>query len=150
MSRWLTACSIAIPPSWLTPPGKQPAAAVVAGQLPTPAAPDFPAALGWSIIGLYAAIMLDFTLFFTGSASAAFMVGVSIAYVVVYLSVPVAFMRIERTDQPRISLGRFLKEGVDTWTGHLSGREAIAQVLLIPAVLTIAIFLIGIAWQVAR
>lgn len=125
-------------------------------QLPTAAAPDFPAIVGWGLVGIYAAILLDFVLFFTLSRTASMMIGVSIAYFAVYLSTPVAFFHIERkaTERAgrarRISFTDFMEQGVDTWTSHVKGWEAIAQIFAIPTVLAVALFAIGLIWQAAR
>jgi len=122
-------------------------------QLPTTAAADIPAAIGWGLVGIYAAIMLDFVLFFTASRMAALMVGVSFTYFVVYLAVPAAFFRIESVAtgrNRRVSLNNFLKNGLQTWTGHVAGWEAIAQIFTIPVVLAVALFAIGLAWQAVR
>jgi uncharacterized membrane protein YuzA (DUF378 family) len=127
-----------------------------ADRLPQAAAPDFPAAIGWGLIGIYAAVMLDFVLFFTASRMAALMVGVSVVYVIVYLATPVFFMRIERRGtgyarhEQRVSLRDFMARGVETWTGRVGGRDAIAQLFTIPAVLVVALCAIGIAWQAVR
>jgi hypothetical protein len=122
-------------------------------QFPTAAAPDFPAIVGWGLVGIYATIMLDFVLFFTLSRTASMMISVGIAYFAVYLTIPVAFFQIERkaTGRPkRISLTDFMERGVDTWTSHVKGWEAIAQIFAIPTVLAVALFAIGIIWQAAR
>jgi len=122
-------------------------------QLPTAAAPDFPAIVGWGLVGIYATIMLDFVLFFTLSRTASLMIGVGIAYFAVYLMTPVAFFHIERraTGRPRrISFTDFMEQGVDTWTSHVKGWEAIAQIFAIPTVLAVTLFVIGFIWQAAR
>lgn len=59
--------------------------------------------------------MLDFVLFFTASRMASLMVGTSVVYVIVYLAVPAAFLRIERAAtgrRDRASLASFLKNGI--------------------------------------
>lgn len=107
------------------------------------AAPDVPGAVGWMILGVYVLIMAAFLLLFARDLEAGFMVAISGVYFTVYLGVPAVFLRSEARSGD-IDLKRFLKDGLETWTGHVDGLEAIAQMLLIPVALTIAITTIGI------
>ena len=107
------------------------------------AVPDVPAAVGWMILGVYALIMAVFLTLYARDTEAGLMVAVSAAYFTVYLGVPAVFFRTEaRTGD--IDLKRFLRDGLNTWTGHVGGLEAIVQILLIPVALTIALTAIGI------
>jgi hypothetical protein len=107
------------------------------------AAPDVPAAVGWMILGVYALIMAVFLSLFARDTEAGLMVAVSGVYFTVYLGVPAAFFRTEARSGD-IDLKRFLRDGLNTWTGHVSGIEAIVQILLVPVALTIALTAIGI------
>lgn len=107
------------------------------------AAPDVPAAVGWMILGIYALIMSSFLLLFARDMEAGLMVAVSGAYFTVYLGVPAVFFRTEARSGD-VDLKRFLKDGLQTWTGHVGGYEAIIQIMLIPVALTIAVTAIGI------
>lgn len=107
------------------------------------AAPDVPAAVGWMILGVYALIMSSFLLLFARDMEAGLMVAVSGVYFTVYLGVPTVFFRTEARSGD-IDLKRFLRDGLQTWTGHVGGFEAIVQMLLIPVALTVAITAIGI------
>lgn len=107
------------------------------------ATPDVPAAVGWMILGVYALIMSSFLLLFARDMEAGFMVAVSGVYFIVYLGVPVVFFRTEARSG-NVDLKRFLRDGLQTWTGHVGGYEAIVQMLLIPLALTIAVTAIGI------
>jgi len=107
------------------------------------AAPDVPAAVGWMILGVYALIMSSFLLLFARDMEAGLMVAISGVYFTVYLGVPAVFFRTEARSGD-VDLKRFLKDGINTWTGHVGGAEAIVQILLIPVALTIAITAIGI------
>ena len=121
-------------------PRDLPVRAAVMGEA---AAPDVPAAVGWMILGVYALIMAVFLTLFARDTEAGLMVAVSGAYFTVYLGVPAAFFRTEARSGD-IDLKRFMRDGLNTWTGHVSGIEAIVQILLIPVALTIALTAIGI------
>jgi hypothetical protein len=107
------------------------------------AAPDVPAAVGWMILGVYALIISAFLLLFARDMEASLMVAIGAVYFTVYLGVPAVVFRTEARSGA-IDLKRFLRDGLDTWTGHVGGYEAIVQILLIPVALTVAITTIGI------
>lgn len=107
------------------------------------AVPDVPAAVGWMILGVYALIVSSFLLLFARDMEAGLMVAIGGVYFTVYLGVAAVFLRTEGRSGD-IDLKHFLKDGLHTWTGHVSGFEAIVQILLIPVALTIAITTIGI------
>jgi hypothetical protein len=121
-------------------PRDLPVRAAVMGEA---AAPDVPGAVGWMILGVYALIMLAFLVLFARDTEAGLMVAISGVYFTVYLGVPAAFFRTEARSGD-IDLKRFLKDGLETWTGHVGGHEAIVQILLIPVALAIAVTAIGI------
>lgn len=108
------------------------------------AAPDLPARVGWMILAAYGAILAAFLMLYTGSGRAAFMVAISGVYIALFFAVPIAFLRNEPQRGPRPSYARFLQTGIDTWTGHLTGREAVIQILIIPVMIAVAITGIGI------
>ncbi|HEX7920133.1 MAG TPA: hypothetical protein VF583_04220 [Bradyrhizobium sp.] len=121
-------------------PRDLPARAAITGEA---AVPDVPAAVGWMILGAYALIMASFLVLFARDMEAGLMVAISGVYFAVYLGVPTVFFRTEGRSGD-IDLRRFLKDGLNTWTGHVDGHEAIVQILLIPAALFVAITAIGI------
>lgn len=121
-------------------PRDLPVRAAVMGEA---AMPDVPAAVGWMIIGAYALIMSSFLLLFARDLEAGLMVAISGVYFTVYLGVPAVFFGTEGRSGD-IDLRHFLKDGLNTWTGHVGGHEAIVQILLIPAALLVAITSIGI------
>lgn len=108
------------------------------------AAPDIPASVGRMILAAYAMMMAGLLLFFTGSLEATMMVVISIVYTAIYLAVPAIVLIVERRSGGR-TMGDFFARGLDCWTGHIEGREALLQMLLIPAALITAILVIGIA-----
>jgi len=121
-------------------PRDLPVRAAVMGEA---AAPDVPGSVGLMILGVYALIMAAFLVLFARDTEAGLMVAISGVYFTVYLAVPAIFFRTEGRSGD-IDLQRFLKDGLDTWTGHVGGHEAIVQILLIPVALAIAITAIGI------
>lgn len=110
---------------------------------PTPAVPDMPVAVGRMIVGVYAAIILAFALTMAGSAEAAFMLAISAFYVAIYLAIPAVFLAVEADASQRPSLAQFLASGMDTWTGHVSGRGALVQIMIVPLVVLATISIIG-------
>jgi hypothetical protein len=114
---------------------------------PELACPDLPPLLGVLIVASYVAILGALFLVFSGSADTVFMIGVCGVYLSVYLSVPAILLRIEGRARPQEhpDFADFLEHGLITWTGHVSGRDALLQILLIPAAVTVAILGIGFA-----
>jgi hypothetical protein len=112
------------------------------------AAPDVPAALGAMMVAAYAGIMAAFVLLYTANRMATMMVAISIVYTTVYLAVPAIFFRVEPTRRPRVTIAEFLDRGLDTWTGHIGGREAMIQILTIPAAIAGAVTAFGIAAKI--
>jgi hypothetical protein len=109
------------------------------------AAPDVPPAVGAMIVGSFATIIGGFALLYTGSRLATMMVAISLVYTTIFLAVPAIFLRIDAQRNRHVSMADFLESGLDTWTGHLGGREAIIQILTIPLAIATAVFAIGIA-----
>jgi hypothetical protein len=116
-------------------------------RLPESAAPYLPPAVGWMMVAAYAISMFGFLLFFTGSHQVLFMLVVGLFYLTIYVAVPMIFLRIQPRTGRQVNWSRFLDQGMETWTGHLSGKQAAVQILAIPAALALAVFGIGIALQ---
>lgn len=108
------------------------------------AAPDIPASVGRMILAAYAMMMAALLLFFTGSVEALMMVVISAIYTAIYLAVPTTFLIAEGRSGGR-PMADFLAHGLDTATGHIEGREALLQILLIPAAIIVAILVLGSA-----
>ena len=108
-----------------------------------PAAPDIPAAVGRMLAGSYAALIGVCLLTLGGSREALFAIAVSGFYVLIYCAVPLIFLRVEADPSRRPTLRHFLRDGIDTATGHLSGSAALIQMLIVPALLTLCLLAIG-------
>ncbi len=116
-----------------------------AAQMPTPAAPDVPVAVGGMIAIAYAALIGAFAVATVGSAESAFAVTISALFVVAFFTVPRIFLAVEPKARKRSSFDRFMLDGVQTMTGHNSGPSALVQMLIVPVLLTFAALAMGIA-----
>ncbi|WP_421854902.1 hypothetical protein [Novosphingobium sp.] len=112
------------------------------------AVPDLPSEIGLMILGSYGAIMAAFLALFMRSADAAMMVVISTGYVVMYLTVPSLFLKTE-SRSGRLSMAKFMADGIETWTGHVGGRAALVQILSIPLTIACAVTAIGIVFRFA-
>jgi hypothetical protein len=111
-----------------------------------PAAPDVPRCVGYAVIGAFGFAMIAFMTFFSGTSQVRFMTAISLFYLTVYLAVPVVFFRIQRRSLRQVDWTSFIKKGISTWTGHLTGQEAFIQIMTIPAALICAAIAMGIVW----
>ena len=91
----------------------------------TPAAPDVPAAVGGLIAASYAGL-------------------IAALFVIAFFTVPRIFFAVERDSGVRASFDDFLNKGMDTLTGHNSGKAALVQMLVVPVMLTLGVLAMGI------
>ena len=81
---------------------------------------------------------------FRGDGGAVFMIAISAIYLAAYLGTPFIMNRVAPIDAP-IDAPRsepfalFLDKPFETWTGIISGKEALFQVLLIPGAILITL-----------
>lgn len=118
--------------------------APIAPKMGEAAAADLPKAVGWMIVASYAAILVAFGAVFLGQGDVLFNLGVCAAYLAMYLGVPWVFLKVEPKGAEHPDLADFLERGLSTWTGHVSGASALAQILTIPVAVAIAALGIGI------
>lgn len=103
--------------------------------------------------GCYAYMMAVFWIVLGQQADAKISLGVAIFFLIMYLGTPWAMYRIKHAEADP-ALGRppkfsdFLDQGLETWTGYVSGRTAVVQVLTIPVGLAFAVT--GIAFAIVR
>lgn len=114
-------------------------------QLPTPSAPDVPAAVGAMIAASYAALIAAFAIATVGSAQSIYAVTISALFLVAFFTVPRIFLAVEPKARQRSSFDRFMLDGIQTLTGHNSGPAALVQMLIVPVSLTFAALAMGIA-----
>ena len=110
----------------------------------SPAAPDVPAAVGMMIAASYAGLILALAVATVRSAESIFAVVIAGLFVFAFFTVPRIFFAVERESGARTSFDAFLREGMDTFTGHNSGKAALVQMLVVPVMLTLAVLAMGI------
>ena len=72
------------------------------------------------------------------------MVAISGVYLAAYLGSPFVMSRVGRIDPPlESSFQQFLKAPFTTWTGVITGREALLQVVLVPGAILFAVIGMG-------
>lgn len=112
---------------------------------PTAAAPDVPAAVGKLIVSSYVGLLGVFALATVASAYSIFMITISALFLVAYFTVPWLFFRQEPGRGARPSFDRFMREGMETLTGHCTGGAAMVQMMIVPVLLTFGVLLMAIA-----
>ena len=110
----------------------------------TPAAPDVPAAVGGLIVASYAGLIAALAVATVGSAESIFVIVIAALFAVAFFTVPRIFFAVERTSGDRASFDEFLRNGMNTFTGHNSGKAALVQILIVPIMLTLAVLAMGI------
>jgi hypothetical protein len=136
--------------AWLEPANEAaPVAADRAPFLPENSVPDLPVGVGMLVVAAYGAILGAFLLAFAGDAEVGLVIGVCAVYLAVYLGVPAVMLRMEPKAKGRPDMGDFFDKGLQTWTGHVTAKEALAQMLTIPAALTIAAVGIGLIMRLS-
>lgn len=111
--------------------------------------PDVPAAVGLMIVASYVLIIGLFALTIASAGNALFMIAIDLVFLAAFFSVPVIFLRQEGDTARRPRFSQFLARGMQTYTGHVSGAGALAQMLVVPALLAFGVLAIGIIAQVA-
>jgi ABC-type amino acid transport system permease subunit len=114
-------------------------------QRATPAVPDMPVAVGRSIAAVYCGLIAIFFATMGFSGEARFMIAISGFYVAIFLAVPRIFLAVEKDRSKRPDLARFMREGVDTYTGRMSGASALTQIFVVPVLLAVGILAMGLA-----
>ena len=118
------------------------------GQIPsfqaTPAAPDVPAAVGGMIAASYAGLIAALAVATAGSAESIFVIVIVALFVIAFFTVPRIFFAVESDSSVRASFDVFLRKGMDTFTGHNSGKAALVQMLVVPVMLTLGVLAMGI------
>lgn len=96
-------------------------------------------------LGVWCVFFVALLGLFGGRADVLFNLGVVLAFGVMYFGVPFVLIRMTRTKKPP-QPARF----VDTASGRLSHGEMLAQITLIPILVTVAIIAIGLIAVNAR
>lgn len=99
----------------------------------------------------WAAFMAVFWLTFWTSGNALFMVAISTAYALMFFGVPYVMSRLTRNANPsEDGLMHFLRGKVDTLYGPVNSVEALIQVILVPAALSLGGIAMGIIIHAAK
>ncbi len=106
--------------------------------LPERLVPDLPPVVGFMLVGAFAWIIAAYLITFWGDLQTLEMVVVDIVYVAVYLGVPWLILKLEPRTGPNPTFAQFMRRGIETFTGHLTGAEALVQILTIPVALAVA------------
>lgn len=112
---------------------------------PTPAAPDVPSSVGVTIFLSYAAFIAALFLATAGSTYSIFMITISALFVVMFFAVPRIFFKVEPKAGKSTDFDQFMWSGLETLTGHTSGKAALVQMMIVPVLLTLGISAMGIA-----
>lgn len=111
----------------------------------TPAAPDVPAAAGFMIAGTYVALIAALAVATVGSGKSLMAIVIAFFFVFTFFSVPAIFFGVEGDEHGRRSFSKFMEEGMETLTGHNSGRAVLVQMLLVPVLLTFGVICMAIS-----
>ena len=114
----------------------------------TPAMADVPTAIGGLVIGTYAALILVFFALFANSPAALFAITICAFFVAMFFAVPRIFLGVEAAPVRRPSFDRFMRTGMNTLTGHSGGKDALLQMLMVPAFVTLGLAAIGIIGKI--
>ena len=136
---WPTSAQMAPFPVWEIEPTSQ-----LQDFQPAPAAPDIPAAVGGLIAASYAGLIANLAVATVGSAESIFVIVVAALFVIAFFTVPRIFFAVERNNGVRASFDDFLCNGINTYTGHNSGKAALVQMLIVPIMLTLGVGAMGI------
>lgn len=118
-------------------------AAGAAPILPTPAAPDVPAAVGKMLVGSYALLVGILFAFMARSPIATFSILIAAGFVAIYFAVPWLFLKVEADKSRRPSFDGFMDRGMDTLTGRTAGKDALVQMLIVPVFLSFGLAAMG-------
>jgi hypothetical protein len=107
------------------------------------AAPDVPQVVGKMIIGSFVALLATFAVMIAHSREAMFAIAVCAVFLFMFFAVPTIFLRVEPKHGKQPDFDTFIWKGIDTFTGHVSGRDALAQILIVPVLLTMTALIMG-------
>lgn len=121
-----------------------PLAEVEASMRATAGAPDVPVAAGVMMAAVYGALLAAFPLLITHDGSSAFAVVIAGFYLAMFFALPALFFKVENDKARRPELAEFLELWMHTATGHISGKGALVQMLVVPVLLTFGVLAIGL------
>jgi hypothetical protein len=112
---------------------------------------DMPVSVYRTAFFRWLAFLGVFWITFSISGSAEFMVTISTVYAIVFFGVPTIMTRlIPKKKQKDLGLFSFLNGHFDTFYGEIEGWEALIQVIIVPAALTLGGIAMGFIIHAAR
>ena len=109
-----------------------------------PSAPDVPGAVGGLIAASYVALIAALALATMGSPTSIFAIVIASIFVAIFFIVPRIFFAVEPNPGRRPAFDQFMHQGMETLTGHSSGRAALVQMLVVPVCLTLGVLAMGV------
>ena len=89
----------------------------------------------WSLFGLFTAFLVVMAVAFA-SRDLSVTFAICFAYLGMYFAVPAMWARIQpREEGPRQSWAEFMIEGIETGSGRLEAKGALAQIFTVPVLL---------------
>lgn len=116
---------------------------------PEAAVPDVPSAVGVMMVVVYVAIVALFAMTIANAGHALFMIAIDIAFLAAFFAVPVIMLKHESDPARRPTMARFMAQGMQTYTGHVTGGGALVQMFVVPVLLAFAVLAIGIIASLA-
>lgn len=105
-----------------------------------------------SLVGLYAAMLSSFWIFFARDAEAALVMVMVTVLMLVYFALVVGGILVADAADPaeaQRSFGAFLRGRVETLSEVISGRQALVQMLFLPACMAVLATIIGIIARIS-
>lgn len=136
--------------------GEVPPPRIVTLERAAPAEPwrnpsDMPLAVHQLALACWVAFLGVFWITFAFSGKAEFMVAISTVYAIVFFTVPMILTRMFPAEtRKHRDLSAFLKGRFEIFGGSLSGFDALVQVIVVPASLTLGGIAIGFIIHAAR
>jgi hypothetical protein len=109
-----------------------------------PSTPDVPESIGMMIVLSYVMLLGSFAVTMIGSPGTALALAICFFFLGMYLLVPAIFLKVEPQHLRRPILSEFMEAGMQTYTGHMKGKDVLAQILMVPLLLTGAAIVMGI------
>lgn len=116
---------------------------------PQAAVPDVPSGVGMMMVVVYVAIVGLFALTIATAGTAPFMIAIDAIFLAAFFAVPVIFLKLEKDPARRPTMSRFMAQGMQTYTGHVTGGGALAQMFVVPVLLAFAVLAMGIIAMVS-
>jgi hypothetical protein len=107
------------------------------------AAPDVPSAVGAMLAMAYLALIGALALATAGPGPSRMAVVIAGIFVAIFFTVPWCIFKQEVTLTQRTAMSHFLAQGMQTYTGPCTGKAALVQMFIVPALLTFGVLLIA-------